>query len=554
GGQKAAAILTQTLDEKSGVVRRAAVAALGQAGEAEALPRLKPLLKDDDAGVRCAAVDAVSTLGGRDSAPLLEPLAAGKDETTRRCALGALARAAPDRAWPYVEKALADKDPDVRRAAVAALGNVGADRAMAPLKKALASDDAALRRAAVDALGRLGGEGAVALLRARLGDEQGDVRAAAVRALGRAGGEDAVDALEPVLHGPDTALRAAAADALGTAGGDRAFRLLNRASLEEADAGVRRQAITALPGAGKGKAARRLAMLAHVDDGTRRVALPLLGRVAGDEAVDLVAPFCDRYRWRRTGNVALGACGGPRAVRQLGEKLEAALKTEPRLGRYKVVPVIAGLAESGSEAALEHLEKAVRFPDAYTAKWAVRAAVRIGGDRAVRVLETAFGHKDAAVREEVADEAKKLGGRRVLPLLERAVADDEAGVRKKAAVSAAVVGGPGALAVLRRAAGDENPAVAREAVKHLADAPVCCEEAVSILAAVLADERPDLRSGAARTLAKIGGAKARDALLDRLRKEADGRVKKTLHDVLRESFGADPRVREALKPRDEGSR
>ncbi|MCL6540977.1 MAG: HEAT repeat domain-containing protein [Roseiflexus sp.] len=132
-------------------VRREAARALGEIGDAAAVPGLLAAPRDAKWDVREAAAKALGQIG------------------------------AP--AVPGLLAALGDADWRVRSAAAAALGEIGDAAAVPGLLAALGDADADVRRAAAEALGEIGDAAAVPGLLAALGDTEASVRLAAAAAL-----------------------------------------------------------------------------------------------------------------------------------------------------------------------------------------------------------------------------------------------------------------------------------------------------------------------------------------------------------------------------------
>jgi hypothetical protein len=143
--------LIQALGHKDGNVRRAAADALGEIGDAEAIPVLIQAM-GDVAGVREAAVTALGKCG---DAQVVEPLI----------------------------QTLDDEHPWIRVAAVNALGVIGDMQAVEPLIQMLDDEPLRVRVAAISALGVIGDAQAVKPLVKALRDPEPDVCGAAATAL-----------------------------------------------------------------------------------------------------------------------------------------------------------------------------------------------------------------------------------------------------------------------------------------------------------------------------------------------------------------------------------
>jgi HEAT repeat protein len=194
-GPAAVAPLSRAVGRTEGPARRAAVEALRWQGEAarEALPVLRPLLKDFDERLRFSAALAVWTIGNEAKEPLpifLDAVRRADVADRRRAAeaLGGMAELAKGAA-PVLEQALADDDEAVRAAAARALGQVPeARRALPALVRTLRTDDSAeVRKGAARALRELAGDEAearrlVGPLTAALNDRDEEVRSGVIHA------------------------------------------------------------------------------------------------------------------------------------------------------------------------------------------------------------------------------------------------------------------------------------------------------------------------------------------------------------------------------------
>ncbi|WP_428265433.1 HEAT repeat domain-containing protein [Haliangium sp.] len=149
--------------------RYQAALALGQAGEAAAIPVLLPLLEAEDSSLRSAATYA----------------------------LGRLGEFCPDIVGPALARRLADPDDLVRDDAAEALGDLQYQPARVALERVLREDwHATPRAAAAAALGELGDPRACQALIAALFDEDGPVRGYAATSLGLLGDPSALPAVQ----------------------------------------------------------------------------------------------------------------------------------------------------------------------------------------------------------------------------------------------------------------------------------------------------------------------------------------------------------------------
>ena len=143
----------QDNDEK---VRCGAAIALGQLGEAVALPDLMNALKDqeEDWNVRCAAATALGQLGEAVALPdLMKALKEEEEDWHVRCAVAiALGELGDEDALHTLLYTLEDKNQSVRHAAAMALGKMNHAGGINPLIQMLKNRDSNVRQAAATAL------------------------------------------------------------------------------------------------------------------------------------------------------------------------------------------------------------------------------------------------------------------------------------------------------------------------------------------------------------------------------------------------------------------
>ncbi|MBI3165436.1 MAG: HEAT repeat domain-containing protein, partial [Chloroflexi bacterium] len=130
-------------------VQTAAVAALGQIGDARAIEPLITALKNLDKNVRRAAADALAQIDWQPTNNIQRAFyLAARQDWAEAIRIGADIE--------LLIIALKDGGKDVQTAAVAALGQIGDARAIEPLLPLLKDKDSDLRKAAAEALGMIG--------------------------------------------------------------------------------------------------------------------------------------------------------------------------------------------------------------------------------------------------------------------------------------------------------------------------------------------------------------------------------------------------------------
>ena len=156
GDTEAVEPLIATLSDPDVELRKAVITALGYLGDSRALEPLVMALADPSWSVYATAVDALGALGDPRAAPALIAAMGRSTVMVQLETSDALVRiGAPEE---VLLEALAGDDVFVRRVAVRALGPLGDSRAVEPLISVLANTKSAiLRGEAAEALGQIGG-------------------------------------------------------------------------------------------------------------------------------------------------------------------------------------------------------------------------------------------------------------------------------------------------------------------------------------------------------------------------------------------------------------
>jgi HEAT repeat protein len=477
------------------VLRRAALEALGFAGDAEALPDMIAALGDHARGAREAAVTALQALHAMVSSEVATriedrlhaapPAArdglcatlASDSRALRRSAAALLGWARRPETLPALCQLLRDEGTqDVAADAIVAFG----EQAAAPLQALCPELDPDLRALIFDLLPRLGAAAAAPELCELLGravtDDEPEPAAAAARALGLVGqavglprDQGAVAALFQAL-GREGQVAIAAAAALGSIGA-RAYDEVHTLVAAHGLGGPLGPYLCRVLGACGRTDDRRLLLGALRDESAvlRRAAADALSGLGADPAVTeaLVFALSDE-------SISVRAA----AARALGN-----------LGAAAAVPALAGVARgSAQEGGGRDDEPAVRAA-------ALRALGLIGDAAALPTLRALCTHADGALASVALEMLGRLGTAADEPALLAGLQHEDT-----EAVKAAV-----------RALGARGSAAARAA---LGDA--------------LAHPRWDVRRAAAEALAASPDAAVRAALKARLEVEADELVRQAL--------------------------
>ncbi len=190
------------------------------AATAEILKTIESSLADPSAAVRLAAITAVREVGDRDALPSLRArFQAEREPEVRREIALALGNMGDKESLPLLVAALRDTaNPEgVRSAALTGLETIGGKPAIDALVDALADSKSTLKDETqvrmIAALGRFKAKPALPAIEARLGHANIEVRVAAVEALGKIGDRKAVaPKIRPTLKDPSSDVRKAALD------------------------------------------------------------------------------------------------------------------------------------------------------------------------------------------------------------------------------------------------------------------------------------------------------------------------------------------------------
>ncbi len=144
---------------------------------------LTKALSDKSPLVRRAALSAIGRSGGKAAVPMVAPAIRDPDPLTRAAAAAALGRARDPAAVEHLLIAAADKDPVVRATAIAALGSVPTRESLAAIAKAAHDNTRQVRFAALKVLSNIHNSTAYIVLLRLVGDPDRKIKADASRAL-----------------------------------------------------------------------------------------------------------------------------------------------------------------------------------------------------------------------------------------------------------------------------------------------------------------------------------------------------------------------------------
>jgi HEAT repeat protein len=268
--------LLKALGDKDPEVLRSAIMGLRRASDERVIPRLVPLLRNQEFIVRSAAAQTIDTI------PWIP-----KDRDERiwfYVAKGWFERAASSGVDAVAALKLTVQTGPVSVAvrAVDALGLIGDPSVVKWLKGALKSGEPAVCIAAADALGKVGGKEAVEALRDCLTSNFAQLRAASVQALGTLGAAEMTKHICKMLEDKEWEVRREAANALGKLSNLESLEPLAKA-LEDGDSDVRDAAALALGRIGNRRSVGALVMaLKDEVASVRRIAAASLARIDPD--------------------------------------------------------------------------------------------------------------------------------------------------------------------------------------------------------------------------------------------------------------------------------
>jgi len=199
-------ILRQLAGSREPRVKAAALAALAEAGDAEAQRALQEMLAEQTAP---AGLDAdLAASGDQDAVARLEKQIGPKGVRDKASSIDALARANAKSATPAIVAALSDPAPPTRMAAANALADLDATDAIPALKAALRDPDPAARNMIAVALARLGDESGGVTMQSLAQSPIGELRLQAAHAAARQNPQGAwADGVQGLLKDPDPMLR-----------------------------------------------------------------------------------------------------------------------------------------------------------------------------------------------------------------------------------------------------------------------------------------------------------------------------------------------------------
>jgi serine/threonine-protein kinase len=220
--------LLDVLKDESEDARRAGVEVLNGIADVATLKHLLAALEDSDWWVRSRASDALAKIGGPKVMDAVLKLVGDENENIRRAAIEILNQTKDQRSVGHLMRATEDKDWWVRERAADALAEIGADaREAIPVLLKMLSGDVRSAPAAIRALGKLGDTRVLPALLPLLNREEKAIRVEAVHALAMLADEHNASTIKAKLQ----PFMAMADEAMAKAAADAVIGLDNRFSV-----------------------------------------------------------------------------------------------------------------------------------------------------------------------------------------------------------------------------------------------------------------------------------------------------------------------------------
>ena len=486
-GSAAVDALVAMLTERSWVVRRAVVTALGRVGTA-AVPALCRALSADRSNEArlAAAVDALVGSSG-DVEPHLLALAESSDVPAVICDVAQiLGRRGSRASVPMLSRLAAHPDDNVAVAAIEALGRIGGPTTVEPLLAAVTSGNFFRTFPAIAALGQSGDPRAAAPLAALLGDTKYVTEAA--NAIARTGQLSTVEPLARVLVHDDPVHTISAANALV----ETVRRHADRSGGCEAT-------VAAFRAAAPERARDRLSAVLDGASPLDRIAVAcVLGWLGDALAVRVLIGFLDEE--------ASLAEPALHALASLGEaaepELRAAIRQKSGAHRSRLLPLLAS-----RRAALPELLECLTDDDPQVRTLACDALGRIGDPSAVPGLFGLIGDRDPRVTHAAISAIQSLGSDEAKRHALEAARSTEPRVRRSAVRIISYFAYPDAIGVLLEASADPDERIGNTAMGGLA----LLEDPRATAALLDATRHPSAptRAAACRALAALGASRER---------------------------------------------
>ena len=168
------------------IVSRAAVLALGETGNQEAVPHLEEILKDKNKeDLHPVIINSIGKIGGSGAIPILLQALENSNDLVRVNAALVIRDLRNEELLPHFLKLIKDNNESLRAIAASSLGLTGDKSAVPPLLDALDDEAASVRAIAASSLGCIADSSVSSHLEKALGDENEVVRRQAAAAISK---------------------------------------------------------------------------------------------------------------------------------------------------------------------------------------------------------------------------------------------------------------------------------------------------------------------------------------------------------------------------------
>ena len=548
--------LTGSLKGEKREFKMAAIKALGEIGDPEALETLLSIHKNEDNEMKMIVNEAFGKIKDNSSVDLLIKDLSSKTKEVRYSATTALGNIGDNRAVEPLILLLNDEYPWVRQAAAKALGQIGDKKAIAPFINLLDSKDSQLIFTAVESLGAIGDSDVVEPLIAVLAHDDALVRKAGADALGKIGDKKAVDPLIEILSDESEPPRIAATIALGKIGDKKATRHLQNL-LQEEDWTIRRAAIESLGEMGDSGSVSLLIKYLNDDNETVRKAAKTafekikapedpderaifavakrdwaLAESLGEKSMDsLIVALKDREPTvRMSAADTIGKIGVPDdpSIQALLTVVKKDWENVIQYGKTAIDPLVWSLKVFSREdyknisdilikigkISVEPLFDILKEKDVELKIVAIETLGEIGDERAIKPLIFCLRDDSHLVRKSAADSLCKFGDAALDPLV-YSLRDSRETVRQAAAEALGRLGNKKAAKPLARLLTDRDNDVRKTAIESLGI--LKDDRTVKSLVSLLEDNDSSIREAAARGLGMKDNFAAVKPLLSLLR-------------------------------------
>jgi len=370
-GEAATKQFTEVLPKLAPDGQAGLLEALGDRGDATALPAVLDMLKSPEETVRAAALGAVGALGSAANVPLLAQKAAEGSGLEKGSARKSLLRLRGDDVNPAILSEMAKSEPGVRAGLLGVLAARNAKETLPAVLKCTDDPEPCVRLASLGALRFLAGENdvttIVAVLKSARNDDERSKAELALLAVCNLARQDCAETIIAGMADAEAPSRIALLRTLARAGGPKALEQIV-ASVNDDDQPVSDEAVRMLSAWGDPAAAAHLLQIAGKDESLRHRVLAIRGlaRLAGpkkDRPADLdtlakVMKLAKRPQEKRLLLGVLGGVAEPKSLALVTPALDdTAVKEEAGLAAVMIAERIKDGDKAALRAAMEKVLK-----------------------------------------------------------------------------------------------------------------------------------------------------------------------------------------------------